>query len=655
MIGLDPAGPLDVDILRQAFHGATPTSPVPVFHLAADLDARDDSTEAATTISASITSVHDQLRTRFPLLDDRHWLVLRSGPQIGEAELALLRSAPSAPLSGALVISSATAASLEHEDIEVDSQLADVLHILAMSSLGSTLSGTRHRTWAIGAASVWLRPGRHRPAAEEVLFAEIDRLAADRPRDPGYDEGRRWIFDKALAPSPDGSIDAEGSLLRTGGAAGSLMAVPGRTIRQLDAVLELVDPGLWAGRISATIDAGSSTARDSPMAVALEQVDINVAERESELREQLSAAARAFFEAHRNLPTATRWCDGAAAALAEGVSDLEHVRQAAERIDLYEAHERLRKRARWLPYSSSTLVRACLVVILALVVTYAWAPIPTAVAELFSKRLPWVGTDLTSNARFWARTTAVGAGCLIWLWWEAKWRRVRRLRHRYIEAADTELRAIAEDHLLDRRAGLLHSLVQHIRDGSTGLRHWLDAAAAAIGELVAEDEAISDSDSLANPWAVCLPFATESARLASLSVEQEDLVRDLAIRAIVHAPVAGTSDEIVAHVRERLRPIAGSGQLTLPERWEAIGHLEEASQAALTADMLPGVDPSLRQHPDAVPTRYLLGTRETLAVLDQRLGHRPLVAALEVPDTCFAANISVLPLFLPTAPDAGAA
>lgn len=644
---------LEVDPLASLLGRVAPNEAVHVFHLVDDLDARirQDSGAAGTpadpsdehrvrdlaaSVGAHVAQLHGALKDRYPLIDDRLWIVLRAGHQVSASERTFLASLLVATLdddlAGALVVTSSSGAALEHAAEEIDAQLADIIHGISCSDLSSKL-GARGEAWAVGIGSVAYRRDRHAVAAVRSVETELRRLIEARARDAGYEFGRQWIGDLEVGPPRPGEqrVDSEEHLLLTGPASGSLAAAPGVALRQLEVDLEGLDPGLWAGYISTVIDTivaprTSRRAPRSPLVVTLDQIDLNLERREGELLEQVEGAARHLFGEQENLPNVDAWCEGVRSGLEESIDSLSRMsEQDIGSTDLHEAFERLRKAARWLPYSSSVLVRAVLITIMALVLAYAFAPLPQLIAWLFSRRLPWVGDDLESNARVWSRITAVAVGCTLWVWWEARWRRVRRLRRRYIQAADDHIRALVYDHLLSGRVSTLRRLIALVGQSALSegsLRSWAATSSRAVGDIL--DSSIvatsQDNDLGTSRFALALPSANETRRVVEGLGDEERILLARAPRTVIeNAPLGIGRNDMVAAILDRIHEILPVDDMGLRARWMA-GQIDEEAADVLSADLWSGMAAHLTQHREARRRHYLVASDAVVELVAAQLG-----------------------------------
>ena len=684
LLQLDP-DTLDVDALAPILGRVAPNEAVHVFHLVGELDAPVQPepgaaetsdpksyeqliSEVVATVGDHISRLHNALRDRYPLIDDRTWIVLGAGHQVSAYEQEVLGSwlgaKPDDGFVGALVVTASSGAALQHTNGEIDAQIADVIHAMSCSDLSSKL-GPSGDAWAIGVGSVTYRSERHTAAAVLSIENELTRLIEARPRDSGYEQGLRWISELEIGPPRPGEQrpDAEANLLLTGPASGSLPAAPGIALRQLEADLEGLEPGLWAGFISTVVDATvaprtSNRAPRSPLVVALDQLDLNLQLRGDELVEQVEAAARHHLGEQENLPNAGAWCEGVRAGIEESITSLTNANEwNHESTHLEESFERLRKAARWLPYSTSTLVRAALITMMALVIAYSFAPLPQLAARLFSKRLPWVGNDLESNARVWARITAVSVGCVLWVWWEAKWRRVRRLRRRYIQAADDHIRAVVHQHLMAGRVQLLRRLVTLVGQSTHSegsLRSWVASASHAISELLAMSMVASSQDEElgSSEFAVALPSSAETNSVVEGIGDEERIVLTRAPSGIINkAQLNVRSDEIVAAIAKQIQDILPGEDIGLRARWKT-GHIDDEAAYALRAALWSGMAHELGSHRDARSMRYLVASDE-VGDLVEGLSEMPHLDGRSLSaDPHFVANTWITRIVLPNAASA---
>lgn len=681
-----PPGSLEVDGLAAVLGQVAPNEAVHVFHLIADLDTPTPSdggadpppdvasseqriAELARSVGAHMTGLHEALRDRYPLIDDRSWIVLRAGPQVSTQErdiLGELMVATKGPgPAGALVVTSSSGAALEHTAEEVDAQVADVIHAIANSDIDSKM-GSTGQAWAIGVGSVAYRGDRHSAAAVLSIETELRRLVEARSRDAGYEQGRRWFEELGIGPPRRGEqrIDAEAALLETGPAGGSLLAAAGVGLRQLESDLEGVDPGLWAGYISTVFDAAvaprtSKIAPRSPLVVVLDQLDLNLEHRHAELAVQVEADARRLFTEQRNLPNVENWCEGVRSGIEESIAQLTSERTPnVDSAVMDESFQRLRKAARWLPYSTSTLVRAVLITMMALVLAYAFAPLPQLVASVFSRRLPWLGDDLESNARIWARITAVGVGCLLWLWWEAKWRRVRRLRRRYIQAADQHIRSVVEQHLIAGRVKLLRQLLSLVglsSDSDGSLRNWVAKSAGAVTGILDTAQTVSEQDVQLGDsrFATAVPSSAETSHLIEALGEQEhDLIREAPLSVIERASLDARTDEIAAAITEKIQLALPGDDVGLHSRWKE-AQIDESAASVLSAELWSGMADHLAQHRDAARKHYLIASSAVGDIVAEKLDGMPHVdGRAQSADEHFVANawITRIPLDGPATP-----
>ncbi len=636
---------------------------VPVLHLVGDLD---ESTKGRTKqrdhdVLERATLLHEAMRERYPLVDDRIWLVLRAGATVSDEELDLVATFvapdPTLPVAGAILITSSSGASLDHTPSDVDCEVADVLHLLTNAEVGAQLTEVGERAWAVGVGSVAYRPERILNAGILAIEDVFERLTQSRPRDPGYDEGRRWILELAIGPPRPGEErgDDEEALLTTGPGSGLLMATPGQRVRELASDLEGIDPGLWAGYISAAVDVASAPWTEprspkSPLVIAFGHVDDNLARRTTELRSLLEEAARVHFEDQQAIPSTIAWCEGVRAGLEESIAELGATRESLEYDDLRREYSDLAKSGRWLPYSTSTLGRSLLVVVMMLVIGYTFAPVASSVAWIFSKRLVWLGDGLAQNARMWSRVTAVSVGCLLWLLWEMKWRRVRRLRRSYIAAADRQLRALVLTRLIEGRTVLLRNLVTLVgADPSTpaSLRRWLATGEQAL--LAAVEGARSDEDDGAalagGRWAVSLPASGElSKTFSSLTPEARSVLVEAPLLSVRNAPLDCDLDALSEEIRSRLRRVLPFTNEDLHARWNSPEEVGPEAIEALSAPLWAGLPADLAERRGSARKQYLVSRSQTASVVQAVVSTFDDLVACD--DPCFVANLWVTTLVL---------
>lgn len=664
LIELDPPT-VDVphvgSILSQ--HGAN--TPVPIVYLVGDLDQVAD--EVPSLVDEARRLV-DALKREFAATPFRVWFVFRIGRDLGPAELAVAEEAErhqkAFAYAGSLVVTISSGASQRMPEEVVDREVGDLLHILATSAIEQDLTSTEFRTWAVGVGSVAFRPDALIHGATLAIEDTLESIVVERVRDPAYGQGRRWVDDRNLGvPCPgDDRDDTEGRALLVGPGRGSLAEDPARELRRLDSNLDAVDPGRWAGMISATVDVATAPRTEprveqrSPLVVAFDALDVNLRDRKEALAADLENEARRVLREQQNVPAADAWCEGASAAIQTTIDDLES-HGGAETRDLAARYQRLARTARSLPYSSSLLVRGLLIVVVMVVVGYVYAPIGTFVAWVFSKEVFWFGDTLEDNARMWARITAALTGIGLWIWWEAMWRRVRRFRRQYVADASAQMRTLVEERARAGRISMLQELIELIGtpsgpDGS--LRRWLNANRTAIQEVL--DEARVDQASpdplRSGRWAAVLPSDDDPSRVV-------DGLDDDRLRALRRRPLdvvcAATLESTVAKTKEAVQAAIHDGlpgaDRDLASHWGSADAVGELAREALGAELWAALP---EQFPAPRGRRTFVADRTLEAILRAVFGEVQVTEGL---DPNFAANLWVRPIPLgPTtaeSPDSG--
>lgn len=597
---LDPTVP-DVDDFARSLSGVRPTDPVFVFHLVDDLEPLVQASGFEAVLASQVDAIGDALHLRIPSLNQRHWIVLRSGHRIGEAERRLIGVATQFDrVRGSVLVTSSTKSSVEHSDDEISAFVGDLLHLLATTELEGELADVEHQAWAVNAASVALRFESIEQAALKVVADDLSSLLANEARDEGFAEGQRWINSVGWCP-PDrpGVRDAERELLLAGPAGTSLDRSAAARLRGLERYLDEVDPGMWPAVISNEIDAVSAPRSLtelgglSPLELSLEQLSRTGDQRASDMAQAFEGTVRARLASRMNITTTEGFCEGAASALRDGTTRLRSEETAEESVDLGEFDEQLRKAVRWLPHGVSTVVRGLLLTALVLVLAYAYAPVSWALARLLAKATPALGEDLTANARLWARLTAAGCAGFVWLWWEAKWRRAIRLRRQYIRAAERRIQELVESHLRNVRVAMLNGLIRAAIavDASSALT-WLVAlrtATAGLAELAAAP--VVELDGLGRSrFATTLPPAEYSAFQArDFTPEEVDLARQLLVEGLARSAFDALSEEVARGLRERMQAAFGH---KAKDALHAAELLEPAFET-LAHDLTPQIDHDL--------------------------------------------------------------
>ncbi len=657
VVEFDPSNQ-DVSVLVEPLQRFAADTSVEIVFLLGDLD--NETVDAQALVEEAV-QLSESLKQRLTVVRTRVWFVVRSGPQVGSSELDLVRlteeRAKDMPFSATLFVTSSSGAALEHRSEHVDRQLGDLLHLITVSRLVDVTEATSRRSWAVGIGSALYRPDGLVNALVRSIDDSLEHLVDGSLRDPAYQRGTRWVADLNLAPPEPGAErdDSEGRALLAGPGRGSLADDPARELRRVAAQLDSLNPGLWAGMIAAEIDVVTAPRTDpddpdrSPLVVATDQVRANLEKRRTELEQDIVAEAHRILDEQRSLPSCDAWCEGARAAIQDAIDRLEDA-EPPEPRELAKSYSRLARAARVLPYSSSMLMRAILIIVIAVIVGYVYAPVGTFVAWAFSKRVFWFGDTLEENARIWARVTAAGIGGALWLWWEALWRRIRRFSQQYVSEAEAQIRQMVEESARKGRIQLLADL-RDVLGTPTGppasLRSWLGTATAALAAIRqdAADDARAGSALMEDDWAVVIPSVSDPSRVFSdLEDARRDSLKRRPIDAVLECPRTCTVDEAVNLIRAAIESELPDSQRNLQGHWPKVDAIGEGAKSALSAKLWSGLPAELTAIQGVTPKCYLVASEGVAAVVKQV---REFDGVIGCGDPNFVANLWLTPVTPP--------
>ncbi len=649
----------DLESLRDLMAGVAAIDPVLVLHLVGDRDSSptpDPKRDLQSDLSAHTTKLNADLSVRFAGIDIRTWIINTTGSEFDQDEQDFLDTVLKSvePDVRGLIVPSATRASIAHSASDVEAHVADIIHILATVSPQEFESGN-DRTWAVGVGSVIFEPACLNRAVGRELTPRLERILTPNAKDPGRDEGQRWLHETGILPLRPGQVgdDAEERLLRTGPGAGSIRSTPGRWLRVLDSDLEGMDPGLWAGYIAHSVDQIMAPRTDvsatpSPLATAFEQIDAGIAVRLVNIQQELEFAMRERIETQVNLPTARIWCEGVRELAEKGIESLKHFNGDNEPIDLRAKYDQLAIAARKLPRSSALLSRGIVVVVMLLVISYAYAPATTLLTWALSRRMHWFGDNLETNAQIWARITAVTATGSLWLWWEAKWRRVRRFRRLYIKAANVQIMRLVDEHLRRSRITLLQALIDAIGNTTSTaneLYAWITRCETALRSILDKSNDSTESHAITETkWSKVIPQPDELGSAVTFEENELGLMDELPVKVLTRAPLETTADQMETNFNAEIRMIFAGSPIDLASYWNERMPLHDRCTKVLTAELRPNWSGTGSHEVEG--RHYLVAHPTTIDIIKAVTADDHNHGDLSSSDTCFVANLWLRPINL---------
>jgi len=667
-------GLVDQDVLATALHDVPVAQGVPVLHLVDDLDGRPDPDDRPSkaggngggeqspliVIPEAVRRVHQGLLNAVPALEDEVWVVIRSGPEVGaiERELAEELLSQGEWVGGVVVVGNTTRSSTVHRPEEVDAAIADLIHSLRSRSFRrQVMQGT---AWAAGVTSVVYRPDRHLAAEVVTIDPTLRSISDPIQGDVGFTTGERWVRERLIGPPLDSdAVDVERSLLLEAGGAGSVVQNATQGLERLRETIESRDPGTWAGLIAAAVDVATAprthpTAPASAVEVAFGQVDVNAEARRSELAAALVVEARRDVEGQGNLTSELHWCDGVRSELRAA---RERLRPDApeSQADLRSAQKRLSRRTALLPYSAPFAVRAVLLVIISVILGYAFAPITWFVAWAFTARLPWLSDDPATNAQIWARITAGAVGVACWAWWEFSWRRVRRLKNLYLDAAEQLVESMVLAHLVRRREELIDELLQLVGTAHSGpgtVHHWLRASLEAVRSVreLATTETEDERALGTSRYTLTLPRAEEVDSLLGNVPERVLELSRAPSRLLSTSDLTATGEVLFASICAELVRVGGPRSADLLTRLEEGFGRDPAPARLLATDVTPAGPDLFTSGAGQQVEHWIVGPKDvsdSLAEPGVNLETRATIRVIGE-DPCFCASIRLLTLKLET-------
>lgn len=504
----------------------------------------------------------DRIRTAFedfPKAVLRQWFVVAVGRQIDHQERTVLAALHAdrrtLGTAGIVVVGQSSQASPSHDDAEQSAFMADAAYALLTTDLGRHLPSTE--LWALGCCSAVYEPSVLKRAVAAKLAAEFieDRLLAD-PSEEDPLRTARAIAEDWLSDLDVGSAQERDLLLQSprGGIREALR------VRSIELLWSQVS--YWPDRLASWFD----FLLEHRLPVELEQIDANLAGRETALTEALTTRV---LEELRRRPVIARTrliARGLADALRQALTEIGPAPGDPDLVghSLIELKEELEVAIQRLPYLPAVVIRSALLGVITSVVS----------------SLAVVSGGLPS-----ALAGALAAGLSL-AWGIGKYlrRRLRviRARDEYLEAMTDRLMGTVLRHLERGRMEMIQRLLGWLGDDdpASGVCLELDDLRQAARQALTQLEGMTDpqtgGDLGPTEYARVLPSVEDEAIDALLGDDAADARRAQhrrAAAALFSASWRLSTEEIIEICLSELKPSDDAA------RWDSLSTLLRESPA----------------------------------------------------------------------------